>query len=211
MGLASYSKTAEQSVATVDLNGGYELREVGKCYSCEKITENALRIAGALVILAGYVQWFIPADLLRGDPIIARTFLTVLFMGTGLAIYLFGSRGFRKVVRLDFKARELTITRQNSKHQSMVGRTLAMADIESLVVKRASAPGAQAVLEIRMKRGKRTVSALSACQQDLELAHLRLCRDIRAALDEAPKRRPKRPNRKARAKTPRPEAKLSAV
>ena len=129
----------------------------------------------------------------------------------GLAIYLFGSRGFRRVVRLDLKAQELTLARLNSKDQCMVGRKLAVRDIESLVVKRGVGMGAPAFLEIRMKRGRGAIAALSAPQADLELAHLRLCRDIRASLDAAPKRVPRHPTREIRATTPRPKAKLSAA
>ena len=202
---------ADGSIETFESGPGYELRECGKGFAYERLAEHALRISGALVILAGYAQWFVPETFLRGDPIIARTFLTILFMGTGLAIYLFGSRGFRQMVRLDLKSRELVIARLNSKNRTLIARRLPLRDIESLVIKRPRMHCLQAVLELRLKGVARPRPLLGGNLQDLELIHLRLCRDIRAALDAAPKRIPRHPVRQARATTPRPKAKLSAV
>jgi len=141
-----------------------------------------LRIVGVCLILAGYVQWFLPDLLIHGHSVVARLALTAAFMGTGLVLYLFASRGFRKEVHFDTHAKRIRMARVNASDHSMISHDFAMADIESLFVNRSAEQPKLASLDMRLKGSARKFSLMRGAPAEIENLHSQLSRDIKIAL-----------------------------
>ncbi len=189
---------------------GYSVYEAEDRFWTERMAEAVLRIAGVLLILFGYVQWFIPASFLQGDPVLARMALSVLFMGTGVGLYLFASRGFRKVLHVDLANRSLGIARVNARHRSLLRRDMPMADIESIFVKRAEDRHELARLDVRSKSAPWTSTVLKGAQEELDDLHRLICQDVRTALDCTPRRVRRAPVPRKRAVRP-PSLEIEAI
>ncbi len=167
---------------------GYSVYEAEERFWRERIAENVLRLSGVFLILAGYLQWFIPSNAYQGDAVLAKMALSVLFMGTGIALYLFASRGFRKVLRVDLDNRRIAMARVNTKNRSLVKRHMPMAEVESLFVKRAGDRHELATLTLRPKGSGECHAVLKGAQDELEELHGMLCADVHKALEPSPRR-----------------------
>ena len=200
---ASAPRREWKTITVLTHASGYSVYEAEERFWRERFAEGALRIAGVLLILAGYVQWFIPAEALQGNPVAARMALSVLFIGTGVGIYIFASRGFRKVLHVDLSNRSVGHARVNTKNRSLVRRDLPMGDIESVFVKRAEERHGLATLNLRTKKAPWISTVLRGAQEELEDLHQVICQDVRVALDCSPRRvRRSAPSRAV--PTPRP-------
>lgn len=171
----SLSETAEHS--------GYRMREKSDRFSAETIAEAALVATGAVAILAAYLLWFLPVG---GG--ITKSFASALSIGLGLGLFAFGTRGFRRELRLDKGAGVLHLARLNGWNHARVRRTIALGRIESLFVQRSGERGAPAELRLRIKGMPGSIALLRGSRGDLETLHRRLTRDIRLVL--APSARP---------------------
>ncbi len=168
---------------------GYSVFESEDRFWRERAAEGVLRIVGVLAILAGYVQWFLPAELLDGDPIMARMGLSALFMGVGFALYIFASRGFRMMLNVDLTRRRIGWARLNARNLSPVRRTYPMDRVEGFFVQRGgSGPQAMASLRLRLKGGFGPVVLLHGEAAEIEALHRQIVEDMHTALNCAPKR-----------------------
>lgn len=170
---------------------GYIVYESKARFGRERLTEGVLRIVGALLILGGYVQWFIPEALLAGDPILTRTFLSLAFMAVGWAMYIFASRGFRRMLRFDTKSRVLELARLDSKDRLKGREFIGLARIDSMFIRRGEGCQTHSALFIREKGTRRVLVGLRGRLDELEMLHDALCRDVRMAREIAAKQ-PKR-------------------
>ncbi|MCG6901771.1 MAG: hypothetical protein LJE68_03735 [Rhodobacter sp.] len=167
---------------------GYTVIEADARFIRERLAENTLRLVGAFMILAGYVQWFLPGLLVGGGPVHIRIGLTVVFMGVGLAVYLLASRGFRRVLQMDLAARRVAVARVNSKNRSMFRLEFSMDEIESAFVKRSKTAPSQAALNIRVRNSGRCLDVLFGDPRELDALHKLLCQNVRMAMECAPRR-----------------------
>jgi hypothetical protein len=166
-------------------DAGYAVYEAEARFWRERLAESALRLTGMFLILAGYVQWFLPDAMMQGDPMLAHVALSVAFMGTGMGLYFFASRGFRKELHFDMFGKTLGLARLNGKNRSMVNHLIDMDRIESLCVSRAATPMAMASLILRVKGFPRTHCVMRGTPAEIEKLHRQLSRDIRIALTVA--------------------------
>ena len=161
---------------------GYSIAETDDRFRRERVAEAALRITGVILVLAGIVHWFLPGVALGGDHVVARSALTAAFIGTGVALYLFASRGFRHALRIDIARRQVGIARLNASGRWLVRRAVPMARIESLVIKRPTPRQPLADLRVRIAGRHGSFSAMRGRPDEIEALHRRLCLDIRLTL-----------------------------
>ena len=165
---------------------GYIIREPSARFNNERIAEHVLRLAGSGSILFGYFHWFLPDLVHLGEGMQIRWLLTLAFVGTGLALYIFGARGFRKEVFIDTFQRRITVANVNSRQAGIIRFSFPMSDIESLFVRRGEGTAA---LMMRVKGKDRPHILLRGDSNALDSLHRKFCRDIRDSLQATkPKR-----------------------
>lgn len=171
-----------RTISTARTELGYAVFEARDRFWRERLAEAVLRVAGVALILVGYFQWFLPDTVLHGNPVLARMALSAAFMGTGICLYLFASRGFRKEVHFEAGERQLSIGRLNSKDRCLISRQIPLDRIESLIVNRANAQQPLATLNVRLKGFPRSFCIMRGAQSEIEELHRQLCRDVQLAL-----------------------------
>lgn len=176
------------SFSTEESATGYSIFETQDRFFHERLAERTLCGVGIAAILLGYFVWFLPDSMTPDHPVMTRLTLSVICIGTGIALYFFASRGFRKVVHLDLSKRKLSLAHVNTKQQSLFGYNYNMEEIDSIFVRRGVTEGALASLHIRVAGMPVSLKLLHGLQDELEELHGLLCRDIHSALDCAPKR-----------------------
>ena len=174
-----------QSLSLNAVSGGYFVQEA-QGFRQEKMAEHALRLAGAFAMLLAILQWFLP-DLWFQSGERVRWALTPIFMATGIGLYLFASRGFRREVYVDLANRYLILANVNSHNASMIRFRYDLRKVESLFVRRHSAT-AKASLRMRLKGRRRSLIVLSGERSELDGLHHRLCSDVHGAMECKPKR-----------------------
>lgn len=174
--------TLWRTISVSKTQRGYAVYETPDRFWRERLAEAVLRIVGVSLILVGYIQWFLPDTVLSGNPVLERMALSGLFMGTGITLYLFASRGFRKEVHFEVVARQISIGRLNTKDRCLISRQIPMDRIESLFVVRAGPDHPLATLNVRMKGFPRTYCVMRGAQSEIEELHRQLCRDIKLTL-----------------------------
>jgi len=171
-----------RTIAVARTEAGYAIFETPDRFWRERMAEAVLRIVGVGLILAGYIQWFLPDTMLQGNPMLARMVLSGLFMGTGIALYFFASRGFRKEVHFEVLNRQISMGRLNSKDRCLISRQIPMDRIESLFIGRASTDAPMATLNIRLTGLSRAQCIMRGGQSEIEELHRQLSRDIQIAM-----------------------------
>ncbi|MCP3969065.1 MAG: hypothetical protein GY717_01835 [Rhodobacteraceae bacterium] len=164
-------------------NSGYSVFESECRFRHERFAEHTLRLTGVFLILAASLQWFRPAALISGSAVQTSLGLTALFGATGLALYFFASRGFRRMIRVDLGDRRIRTARVDSRNRTRPTRQFALGEIESVYIKRGDTAHAPARLELRLRGGNECVPVLTGDRAELEELHALLCRDVRHAMD----------------------------
>ena len=145
-----------------------------------------MRLVGIFSILLGIAQWFLPntatADLLHG-----RWILLLLFIGTGVALYFFAHRGFRRELLVDLSKRSVAMARVNSSGRSLVRQIFKMDDVESVFVQRSSDRDIN-VLCFRMRGRNLPIAVAQGTRGDVESLHKWLCRVIGNGIVYHPRR-----------------------
>ncbi len=171
-----------RTISAIETGQGYSVYEAPDRFWRERMAEAVLRVAGVSLIFASSAPWFVPDAMLRGDPVLARTALAVVFTLTGIALYFFASRGFRKEVRFDADARQIGLCRLNANDRCLVSRQVPLDRIESLIVARATAGRPLAALNLRQKGSPHSICIMRGAQSEIGELHRQLCRDIQVAL-----------------------------
>ncbi len=194
------------SITLREAANGYTVRESAGRFWRERLAENVLRLAGVFILLAGILQWFLPAAMLT-EAVLVRTVLAGVFMATGLGVYLFASRGFRHAFSVDLGRRRISHGRLNSRDRSLVARHVPLDRVESIFVQRGKGDG-PAELRMRVKGAVTDHCLLRGARAEMEAMHFRICEDARLTRHLGPKR--VRPMKTRGAATARPGARLSA-
>ncbi len=163
-------------------------REATARFKAERLAEDALRVVGVIAIIAGYLQWFLPEHFGGiGQTVTIRTMLTVAFVGSGLGLFLFATRGFQRWVSLDLAERRVAVGRLNRKNRTITRRKFRFQDIESLVVQR-NRDTRNAALCMRVKGRPAPLICLTGSTEELEALHRDISEIIQHASSCAPKR-----------------------
>ncbi len=174
------------SVVLRETPDGYTARESADRFWRERLAENALRLAGVFILLAGILQWFLPAAMLT-EALLVRTGLAAVFMATGLGVYLFASRGFRHAFSVDIGRRLISHGRLNSKDRCLVARHVPLDEVESVFVQRGTGDG-PSELRLRVKGARADWCLLRGARAEIEAMHSRICEDVRLSRHCGPKR-----------------------
>lgn len=199
-----HNKTAPKTLELNATADRYVATEARNRFRAERFAEDVLRVVGALAIIVGYFHWFIP-DLLGTPefPVSLRMVLTVVFVGTGLGLYVFAARGSQRMIHIDLGARRIFVGRLNRKNRSMFQQRFEFDEIESYFILR-SQFGDQASLGIRIRGRRAPVMGLTGSKAELEELHGTISDIVRLATECAPKRVKRRGLHKKSAPARRP-------
>ncbi len=163
------------SVCISNMPLGYEISETPDRFAAEHLTELVIRSVGIVLVIAAYGQ------LLLALPLMTKIFLLVAYSATGLGLYAFATRGFRKAVKVNLATMELKSTKLNGNGATRIEIVVPFADIESIYVRRPAERGGQARLELRKRGIPSSICLLRGREGEVAALHQRLCRDLRMA------------------------------
>lgn len=160
---------------------GLTAQEKFERFKIEAMSELVLRLAGGLMVAGSTMLWLIlPMDA-GAEQLVSHSLLATLFTATGLIVYAYGTRGFRRQLSLDAKRGTLALTKVNINDQGRVVRAIGLDDIESLFLRRPPARMAQASLYVRVAGQDTPILALTGSTPELERIHGQLCEIIQIA------------------------------
>ncbi len=174
-------KASWRTISTAPTAQGYAVFEAADRFWRERMAEAVLRVTGICLILAGYVQWFLPGLIDTGHAVVTGAVLAALFIGTGIALYLFAARGFRRELHFEIAERRLSFGRLNTKDRCMISRQIPLDCIETMIVSRPDADHPLAGLMIRPKGAFQSFCVMRGARSEIEELHRQLCRDIQIA------------------------------
>ncbi|NNK77566.1 MAG: hypothetical protein HKP40_02520 [Litoreibacter sp.] len=185
--------TKWQSLVSFPSSFGYSVSEHPDRFKREAAVEVIIRCVAILIVFGAYFQWFLPSLIMRGDPAVAKAVLSIVFAGTGLGLYVVGTRGFLNELTLNMTKQELRIGKLNGQGRNRIARHIALDRVESMFVKRPSERQAPATLYLRLAGKPRAIAVLRGHQSEVEALHMRLCQDIQFATQKRAVVRPQRP------------------
>lgn len=155
-------------------------------FKLEPMTELVLRVAGILAIAASILVMILqPFTTSAGQVVLSNAMLAAMCAATGLLLYAYGTRGFRREFRLDTAAKTLTLTKVNIRGRSRMGRIIDIDDIESIFARRPGKSGEMAVLQIRLADHPAPIAVISGQFEDLRALHVEMCAMINASRPDA--------------------------
>ncbi|WP_135504590.1 hypothetical protein [Roseovarius aestuariivivens] len=167
---------------------GLTARERFDRFKVEAVTEMSLRAAGVLMVAAAILLWFlVPAHESAGT-LVSHGALGSIMAAGGLAVFAYGTRGFRRQMSLDLQEGTLSLTKININDQARVARQINLGEIESVFLNRPAMPGGLATLLVRVTGSSSPAIALTGITDEIETVHQQLCAVMKTAQrDAAPK------------------------
>ncbi|MGK7752380.1 hypothetical protein [Roseovarius sp. C03] len=163
---------------TVDMQAtarGLVAGERSERFRLEALTEMVLRIAGTLMVMGSIIMWFF----LPVDPDTGRLesfgLAASVIAASGLCVFAYGTRGFRRRMTLDVDAGTLTLTKINMLGHARVRREITLGTVESVYLRRPAQPGGMATLLVRVAGKDAPAIALSGDRHEVEEVHSALC------------------------------------
>ncbi|MEM6589608.1 MAG: hypothetical protein AAF641_14270 [Pseudomonadota bacterium] len=144
-------------------------------FKLEAFSELALRLMGGLLVATSTLLWVVLPMSLGGDQAVPHAMLAAIFTAIGLAVYAYGSRGFRRQLSLDGKNRVLTLAKINVNDQMRVARKIDVDAIDSVFLRRSSKGSSFATLLVRVSDKSTPLVALTGEKLELEKVHRVLC------------------------------------
>lgn len=154
---------------------GLTARERSNRFRLEAMSELVLRLAGGLAVAASTMLWLVLPMESGNDQALPHGMLAAICTATGLAVYAYGTRGFRRQMALDAKRGTLALTKINMNNRGRVVRSIDLGEIESLFLRRPSTPMGLASLCVRVAGHNTPLVALTGAQDELEKTHRHLC------------------------------------
>lgn len=163
---------------------GLTVQERFERFRLEAMSELVLRLAGGLMVAGSTMLWLVlPVDA-GTEQIVSHSLLAAMFTATGLFVYAYGTRGFRRQLSLDAKRGILSLTKVNINNQGRVARNIGIDDIESLFLRRPGGRVTQAALYVRVRGQPNPILALTGATGELEQIHEDLCEIIQTCSTE---------------------------
>ena len=160
---------------------GLTVRERFERFKVEAMSELVLRLAGGLMVAGSTLLWLVLPLGAGTDQIVSHSLLATLFTATGLVVYAYGTRGFRRQLSLDAKRGTLSLTKINMNDQGRVVRSIRLDEIESLYLRRPSGRAGFAALYVRVAGQDSPLLALTGATEELERIHEDLCEIIQTS------------------------------
>jgi len=171
-------RRGEGSVKLIETHWGYILREADGAVGGVALAEAALRFLGLILVVSAYAQWLLPAALFPAGDVSGRIGLSAVLAVGGAAVYLVANRGFRPETQVDTAKREFRFARRNGQGIARIQRRLPFDAVESAFVRRRD--GGAGELCLRLAGVEAQVHVATGAERDLEVLHLRLCRDLKS-------------------------------
>ena len=160
---------------------GLTVRERFERFKVEAMSELVLRLAGGLMVAGSTLLWLVLPLEASADQIVSHSLLATLFTATGLVVYAYGTRGFRRQLSLDAKRGTLALTKINMNDQGRVVRSIRLNEIESLFLRRPAGRTGFASLYVRVAGQDSPLLALTGATEELEQIHEDLCEIIQTS------------------------------
>lgn len=173
------------TVSLVQTEMGLTARERFERFKLEAMSELVLRLAGGLMVAASTMLWLVLPTGSGTEQVVSHSVLAALFTATGLIVYAYGTRGFRRQLSLDAKRGTLSLTKININDQARVARTIDIDDVASIFLRRPSARPGFASLYVRVSGSDTPQMALTGDTKELEVIHQELCEIIQAGTEYA--------------------------
>ena len=157
---------------------GFTAQERSDRFRLEALTEIALRVFGILMIAGAFLLYILMTNQASLTIGIRDGMMVAALAATGLMIFAYGTRGFRRQVRFDRREGTLSVTKININEQARVERSIPVDRIESVYVKRPSKHAATAQLYLRIKGVLAPICALSGDSTEIEALHRGLCSEF---------------------------------
>lgn len=157
---------------------GLTVRERFERFRIEAMSELVLRLVGGLMVAGSTMLWLVLPVGAGTEQIVSHSLLAALFTATGLIVYAYGTRGFRRQLSLDAKRGILSLTKINMNEQGRVARTIDIDDIASLFLRRPAGRVSHASLYVRVAGQENPILALTGATEELEQIHEDLCEII---------------------------------
>lgn len=186
-------KTDQTQMRSVELKptaGGLVAGETRGRFRTEALTELVLRIAGILMVTGSMLMWFVlPVDTETGRIASYGTVASVM-AAVGLAVFAFGTRGFRRQMTLDIDRGTLALTKINIRDQVRVAREIELGKIESVFLRRPEKNDGVATLLVRVAGAQAPAIALTGTTAEVERVHRELSQVMQQAKQDRSAARP---------------------
>jgi hypothetical protein len=177
------------SVAISEEPGGYAVSETHRGNPVARVTETTLRLLAGTAFVSAFLVWLTPVPGPAQAAIGLQLMMSVLLLTGSLGFYWLAARGFRQVVQLNIRRRELRLGRINHAGRVRTFDRFALDQIDSIFVQRPVHGGA-AVLCLRIGHASSNIPLLQGDPTELGALHRRLCEDMRAPAECMPRRLP---------------------
>ena len=163
------------SIQNMHAKSRITFREIERGYALSKVFEYCFMFLGLVAMLGGLLigylsplpfhVWMFNGSMVSGGVLIA----------SGLALYAFGTRGFRRQLIVDTDSREVEFGRVNSNDNCRIATTFSFDQIESIFVKKASDAMGNTGLMLRVRGHSTPIMLLAGEEADLRGMHENIC------------------------------------
>jgi hypothetical protein len=171
-------KAQPSSYSFSPIAGGFVALERIERFKAEVIAELALRSIG--IILAVSPVFFLAAVLTTTGVMPAPniTVMSALCSASGLVLYAYGSRGFRRQMRLDTRNGFVSVANINVNGNARVEYRVDQRDIKSIYVQRSESQGDTAKLCLRVKGRYAPITLITGGSDEVRVLHRVFCETV---------------------------------
>ena len=179
--LAELENKAAPSIKNMHSQSRLTFLEIERGYAVSKVFEYCFMFLGLITMLGGLLigylsplpfhVWMFSGSLLSGGVLVA----------SGLALYAFGTRGFRRQLIVDANKSEVEFGRVNSNGKCRIATTVSFGQIESIFVKKASDAMGNTGMMMRVRGHNTPIMLLAGEESDLRGMHEQICALIKPA------------------------------
>ncbi|WP_101068740.1 hypothetical protein [Roseovarius salinarum] len=159
----------------------FGVRESAGPFQREVWIETIVRSAGMLMVLGALAPWLLSLE----GTMHSKVMFSLLAVATGLFLFAFATRGFRRELEVNFAEQMIRLRSLNSYGRSRISKDFHLVEVQSMFVRRPSTPGELAALHLRVRGVPTSLCALRGETPEIEGLHRRLCQDLRRLTENA--------------------------
>ncbi|NNF23761.1 MAG: hypothetical protein HKN63_02985 [Rhodobacteraceae bacterium] len=171
------------------------VRERDRNKGGHRAAERILGVLGAGFILCGCTIWLLPDGTIGADALPTRIAVSIGAAALGLALYVYGTRGYQPEFGINVAKKEIWLRRLNAHGRSRVTRKFAKKQVVSVFIGRPQAHFQDAALFLRLKGRAQPICLVHGPLAELEAVHRTVCDTLafgRRPQDAIPAKRPVR-------------------
>lgn len=177
--LSALENTAPASISNMRIEDRLTFVEIERGYAVSKVFEYCFMFLGFIMMLGGLLigflsplpfhVWMFNGSLVSGGVLVA----------SGLALYAFGTRGFRRQLIVDANRRELEFGRINSNGKCRIATVFGFDQVESIFVQKSSDAMGNTGLMMRVRGHSTPIMLIAGEEADLRGMHENICTMIK--------------------------------